>query len=58
MRLFPLAQVPSGAEDDGGRRDRPYSPTRLAAQAIYYRDPAGGFTPDRRQAACASAASD
>jgi hypothetical protein len=53
-----LYQVPIGADDDGCPRYRLYSPTRLVAQALYYRDPAGGFTPDRRQAACARAASD
>jgi hypothetical protein len=47
-----LYQVPIGADDDGCPRYRLYSPTRLVAQAIYYRDQAGGFTPDRRQAAC------
>jgi hypothetical protein len=53
-----LYQVPIGADDEGCPRYRLYSPTKLVVQAIYYRDPAGGFTPDRRQAACASAASD
>ena len=48
-----LYQVPIGADDDGCPRYRLYSPTRLVAQVIYYRDPAGGFTTDRRQAACA-----
>ena len=47
-----LYQVPIGADDDGCPRYRLYSPTKLVAQVIYYRDPAGGFTPDRRQAAC------
>jgi hypothetical protein len=47
-----LYQVPIGADDDGCPRYRLYSPTKLVAQAIYYRDPAGGFTPDRRQADC------
>jgi hypothetical protein len=49
-----LYQVPIGADDDGCPRYRLYSPTKLVAQAIYYRDPAGGFTPDRRRAACVS----
>ena len=53
-----LYQVPIGADDDGCPRYRLYSPTKLVAQAIYYRDPAGGFTPDRRQAACAGGAPD
>jgi hypothetical protein len=47
-----LYQVPIGADEDGCWRYRLYSPTKLVAQAIYYRDAAGGFTPDRRQAAC------
>jgi hypothetical protein len=47
-----LYQVPIGADDDGCPRYRLYSPSRLVAQVIYYRDPAGGFTTDRRQAAC------
>jgi hypothetical protein len=53
-----LYQVPIGADDDGCARYRLYSPTRLVAQAIYYRDSAGGFTPDRRQAACPGGARD
>ena len=53
-----LYQVPIGADDDGCPRYRLYSPTRLVAQVIYYRNPAGGFTTDRQQADCASGASD
>jgi hypothetical protein len=53
-----LYQVPIGADDDGCPRYRLYSPTRLVAQAIYYRDSAGGFTPDRHQAACVGGAPD
>jgi hypothetical protein len=53
-----LYQVPIGADDDGCPRYRLYSPTRLVAQVIYYRDAAGGFTPDRRQAACPDSAPD
>jgi hypothetical protein len=53
-----LYQVPIGADDDGCPQYRLYSPTRLVAQAIYYRDAAGGFTPDRHQAACAGGAPD
>jgi hypothetical protein len=53
-----LYQVPIGADDDGCPRYRLYSPTKLVAQAIYYRDPTGGFTPDRRQAACPGGARD
>jgi hypothetical protein len=49
-----LYQVPIGADDDGCPRYRLYSPTRLVAQVIYYRDAGGGFTTDRRQADCAS----
>jgi hypothetical protein len=48
-----LYQVPIGADDDGCPRYRLYSPTKLVAQVIYYREPAGGFTTDRHQAACA-----
>jgi hypothetical protein len=33
---------------------RMYSPTRLVAQAIYYRDLAGGFTMSKQEAACMS----
>ena len=51
-----LYQVPIDADEDGCPRYRLYSPTRLVAQVIYYRDRAGGFTTDRRQAACAPAA--
>ena len=53
-----LYQVPIGADDDGCPRYRLYSPTRLVAQVIYYRDPAGGFTTDRQQADCVSGAPD
>ncbi len=53
-----LYQVPIGADHDGCARYRLYSPTKLVAQAIYYRDRAGGFTPDRRQAACAGGTPD
>jgi hypothetical protein len=53
-----LYQVPIGADDAGCPRYRLYSPTRLVAQVIYYRDRAGGFTTDRQQAACARAAPD
>ena len=53
-----LYQVPIGADDDGCPRYRLYSPTRLVAQAIYYRDQAGGFTSDGRQAACPGGARD
>ena len=51
-----LYQVPLGLDDDGCPRYRLYSPTRLVAQVIYYRDPAGGFTTDRKRADCASGA--
>ena len=53
-----LYQVPIGADDDGCPRYRLYSPTRLVAQVIYYRHPAGGFTTDRQQADCVSGAPD
>ena len=53
-----LWQVPIGADDEGCARYRLYSPTRLVAQVIYYRDRAGGFTADRQQADCASGAPD
>jgi hypothetical protein len=49
-----LYQVPIGADHDGCARFRMYSPTKLVAQAIYYRDAAGGFTPSKEEAACAS----
>jgi hypothetical protein len=53
-----LYQVPIGADDDGCPRYRLYSPTKLVAQVISYRDLAGGFTPDRRQAACPGSVAD
>ena len=53
-----LYQVPIGADDDGCARYRLHSPTKVVAQAIYYRDPAGGFTPDRRRAACSGSRRD
>jgi hypothetical protein len=49
-----LYQIPIGPDDDGCPRFRMYSPTRLVAQAIYYRDAAGGFTMNRQEAACPS----
>jgi hypothetical protein len=49
-----LYQIPIGADDDRCPRFRMYSPTKLVAQAIYYRDAAGGFTPSKEEAACAS----
>jgi hypothetical protein len=51
-----LYQVPIGEDDHGCPRYRLYSPTRLVALVIYYRDRAGRFTTDRQQAACASGA--
>jgi hypothetical protein len=53
-----LYQVPIGADDDRCPRYRLYSPTRLVAQVIYYREAGGGFTTDRRQAHCARDAPD
>lgn len=53
-----LYQVPIGTDDDGCPMYRMHSPTRLVAQAIYYHDGAGGFTTDKREAACASALPD
>ncbi len=53
-----LYQVPIGADDDGCLRYRLYSPTRLVAQVIYYRDRAGGFTTDRQRTDCPSGAPD
>jgi hypothetical protein len=47
-----LYQVPIGADADGCPIYRLYSPTRLVSQAIAYRSRAGGFTADRRAAAC------
>lgn len=49
-----LYQVPIGADDDGCPMFRLYSPTKLVAQVIYYRDPAGGFTTSKQDAACRS----
>lgn len=48
-----LYQVPIGLDDEGCQMFRMYSPTRLVAQAIYYRDASGGFTMNRQAAACA-----
>jgi hypothetical protein len=53
-----LYQLPIGTDDDGCPRYRLYSPTRLVAQVIYYREAGGGFTTDRRQAHCARDAPD
>jgi hypothetical protein len=51
-------QVPIGEDDDGCPMFRMYSPTKLVAQVISYRDAAGGFTTNRQEAVCASGASD
>ena len=51
-------QVPIGEDDDGCPMFRMYSPTKLVAQVISYRDAAGGFTTSKREAACASGALD
>jgi hypothetical protein len=47
-----LYQIPIGADADGCQMFRMYSPTRLVAQAIYYRGAAGGFTMSKHEAAC------
>ena len=53
VRVCPeLYQVPVGADADGCPMYRLYSPTRLVSQAIAYRSRDGGFTADRRAAAC------
>jgi hypothetical protein len=53
-----LYQVPIGVDDEGCPMFRLYSPTKLVAQAIYYRDASGGFTTDKQAAVCASAPPD
>jgi hypothetical protein len=53
-----LYQVPIGTDAAGCPMFRMYSPTKLVAQAIYYRDAAGGFTMSRQEAACMSARPD
>lgn len=53
-----LYLVPVGEDDDGCPMFRMYSPTKLVAQVIYYRDAAGGFTTSKHEAACASGVSD
>jgi hypothetical protein len=53
-----LYQVPIGVDDEGCPMFRLYSPTRLAPQAIYYRDASGGFTMEKQAAACASRSPD
>ena len=47
-----LYQVPIGEDEDGCTMYRLHSPSLLVAQVISYRDGLGGFTTDRRQAAC------
>ena len=53
-----LYQVPIGEDEDGCAMYRLYSPTGLVVQVISYRDAAGGFTTDRREADCATAKRD
>lgn len=53
-----LYQVPIGTDDDGCPMFRLHSPTRMVAQAIYYRDATGGFTMNREDAACGSPTAD
>ena len=47
-----LYQVPIGEDEAGCAMYRLHSPTLLVAQVISYRDRLGGFTTDRRKAAC------
>jgi hypothetical protein len=47
-----LYQMPIGTDADGCPMFRMHSPTKLVAQAIYYRDAAGGFTMSKEEAAC------
>ena len=47
-----LYQVPIGEDEDGCTMYRLHSPSLLVAQVISYRDSLGGFTTDRRKAAC------
>lgn len=47
-----LYQVPIGADADGCPMFRLYSPNRMVTQAISYRHRDGGFTMDKRKAAC------
>lgn len=49
-----MYMVPIGADADGCPQFRAYSPTRLTAQAIYYRTAAGAFVIDRNQADCSA----
>ena len=49
-----LYQVPIGVDNEGCPMFRMHSPTKLVAQAIYYPDASGGFTMEKRAAACAS----
>jgi hypothetical protein len=53
-----LYQIPIGTDADGCPMFRMYSPTKLVAQAIYYRDSVGGFTMSKEAAACTSARPD
>ena len=50
-----LYQVPIGEDEDGCAMYRLHSPSLLVAQVISYRDGLGGFTTDRRKAACTTA---
>jgi hypothetical protein len=47
-----LYQIPIGTDADGCPMFRMHSPAKLVAQAIYYRDAAGGFTMSKEEAAC------
>jgi hypothetical protein len=47
-----LYQVPIGEDEDGCPIYRMYSPTKLVAQVISYRDLRGDFTTDRQEADC------
>ena len=50
--------MPIGKDENGCAMYRLYSPTGLVVQVISYRDAAGGFTTDRREADCATAERD
>lgn len=47
-----LYMIPIGKDGDGCEQFSPFSPTKMVATVIYYRDKDGGFTTDKQKADC------
>ena len=47
-----LYMVPAGVDDTGCPWFRAFSPTKMVAQAMFYRAAEGGFVMDKSEAVC------